>query len=118
MNVRLIRFASVNVVGWLVLTGCAHLSLETAGIARRAPAATAVGLGTGEPVGPAANVLAKHDATERQQQVAEERARLAYQDMSPERKARLTRNRYIVVPTVRERNSQGAKSVMIYDTET
>jgi hypothetical protein len=92
------------------------------GLARAAGAspaeAVAIGLATGAVVGVTAYVVAKHKATERQRRYAEERARLAYEEASAQRKARYRRTRYIAVDTVRERDSSGAKSVMIYDTQT
>src|SRR5262245_58812964 len=61
--------------------------------------------------------MTKHKAAEKQRRTAEERARLAYAQMGPDRKARVRKTRYVAVDTVRERNSTGAKSVMIYDTQ-
>jgi hypothetical protein len=37
--------------------------------------------------------------------------------MSPERKQRVQRRRYIAVPTVREHDSTGQKSVAVFDTQ-
>lgn len=92
------------------------------GLARAAGASTgeavAIGLATGAVAGVTAYVIAKHKATERQRRYAEERARLAYRNAPPPRQARYRKSRYIAVDTVREQNSTGAKSVMIYDTET
>lgn len=66
--------------------------------------------------------VAKHDATERQRQVAEMRARQSYARMSPKRKASLKAKkvRYIAVDTERGQKSspKAKKTVMIYDTET
>jgi len=69
-------------------------------------------------VGATAYIIAKHKATERQRRIAEERARLAYQNAPPPRKAQYRKSRYLAVDTVREKESSGAKSVMIYDTQT
>jgi len=80
--------------------------------------AVAIGMGTGAAVGAIAYVIAKHEATERQRRYAEEQARLAYEHMSAERRARVQKRRYIAVATVQEKNDKGAKSVMIYDTES
>lgn len=92
------------------------------GIAKAAGAsnsqAVAIGLATGAVVGATAYVIAKHQATERQRRIAEERARLAYENAPPPRKAQYRKTRYIAVDTVREKESTGAKSVMIYDTQT
>jgi len=66
--------------------------------------------------------IAKHEATERQRQVAEMRARQSYAHMSPKRKAGLKSKkvRYIAVDTERGQKSspKAKKTVMIYDTET
>lgn len=56
-------------------------------------------------------------ATNRQREFVEDKARLADEQMTPEQKARVHKTRYIAVETVREGDSSGAKSVMIYDTE-
>lgn len=92
------------------------------GLARAAGASTseavAIGLATGAVAGVTAYVIAKHQATERQRRYAEERARLAYENAPPPRRAQYKKTRYLAVSTVREKNSTGAKSVMIYDTQT
>lgn len=66
--------------------------------------------------------IAKHEATERQRQVAEMRARQSYARMSPKRKAGLKQRkvRYIAVDTEKSAKSspKARKTVMIYDTET
>jgi hypothetical protein len=129
MKLRLTLLTVAIVAVGLVLTGCEHngalfggAGALAGGKARAAGAsnseAVAIGLATGAAVGQTAYTIAKHEATERQRRTAEARAHLAYQDLSPERKARVKKNRYIVVDTVREKDSQGAKSVMIYDTQT
>jgi hypothetical protein len=66
-------------------------------------------------------IIEKHEASERQKQIAEERARRTYANMSAKRKAQLKAKkvRYIAVDT--EKNSktspQAKKSVMVWDTE-
>jgi hypothetical protein len=66
--------------------------------------------------------IAKHEATERQRQVAEMRARQSYARMSPKRKAGLKQKkvRYIAVDTEKSAKSspKAKKTVMIYDTQT
>ncbi|MBV9671593.1 MAG: hypothetical protein JO076_02055 [Verrucomicrobia bacterium] len=138
MNAHLMQLTSAVLAGGLLLTGCENLSpgangalfgagagALAGGIAKAAGAsdtsAVAIGLATGAAVGVAAYVIAKHEATERQRRVAEERARLAYQQMQAQ--ARRTnqpqqRTRYIAVDTARESNSTGARSVMVFDTQT
>jgi hypothetical protein len=66
--------------------------------------------------------IAKHEATERQRQIAEQRARQSYARMSPKRKAGLKQKkvRYIAVDTEKSAKSspKAKKTVMIYDTQT
>jgi len=66
--------------------------------------------------------IAKHEATERQREVAEMRARRSYARMSSQRKANMKKKkvRYIAVETERGRSSspKARKTVMIYDTQT
>jgi len=66
--------------------------------------------------------VAKHEATERQRQVAEARARRSYAGMSSKRKANMKARkvRYIAVDTERGQASspKAKKTVMIYDTQT
>jgi hypothetical protein len=135
MNALLMKSSAVIVVSGLLLTGCENLSPAangalfgvgagalSGGIAKAAGAsnsqAVAIGLATGAAVGATAYIIAKHQATERQRRIAEERARLAYQSAPPPRRAQYRNSRYIAVDTVREKDASGAKSVMIYDTQT
>lgn len=66
--------------------------------------------------------VAKHQADERQRQLAEQRARRSYARMSAKRKAdmRAKKVRYIAVDTHRGAKSspKAKKTVMIYDTQT
>lgn len=66
--------------------------------------------------------IAKHEATERQRQVAEARAGRSYARMSPKRKAdmKAKKVRYIAVDTEKGKASspKAKKTVMIYDTQT
>lgn len=135
MNVGLIKSSSAVLFAGLLLNGCENMSPQAngvvfgtgagilaGGLARAAGASTseavAIGLATGAVAGVTAYVIAKHQATERQRRYAEERARLAYENAPPPRKAQYRKTRYIAVDTVREQDSSGAKSVMIYDTQT
>ena len=135
MRASLIQCTSAVLVAGLLLTGCENLSpaangavfgtgagILAGGVAKAAGASTsqavAIGLATGAIVGITTYVIAKHQATERQRKIAEERARLAYESAPAPKKALYQKTRYIAVDTVRERDSQGAKSVMIYDTQT
>jgi hypothetical protein len=135
MNALLINFSAAVLAAGLFLTGCENISPAAngalfgagsgalaGGIAKAAGAsnteAVAIGLATGALVGVTAYIIAKHEATERQRRIAEERARLAYQSAPPPRRAQYRKSRYLAVDTVREKDSSGAKSVMIYDTQT
>lgn len=66
--------------------------------------------------------IAQHEATERQRQVAEARARQSYARMSTQRKANMKAKkvRYIAVDTERGQKTspKAKKTVMIYDTQT
>jgi hypothetical protein len=76
-----------------------------------------------------AYIIAKHQATERQRKIAEQRARLymarqeaarqaaAAQPPSAARK-KPSKPRYIAVKTVKEENSKGKDQVMIFDTQS
>ena len=100
--------------------------LLAGGIARAAGATTgesiAIGAATGAVVAITAYVIAKHQATERQRRIAEERARVYYASLAPERKEALKKKkvRYIAVDT--EKNEQTSpkaqKSVMVWDTQS
>jgi gas vesicle protein len=135
MKASLTTSACVTLIATIGFTSCENLSPEATGviagvtsgalaggIAKASGAsnaqAVAIGMGTGAAVGAIAYVIAKHEATERQRRIAEERARLAYEQMSAERRARVQKQRYIAVSTVQEKNEKGAESVMIYDTQS
>ena len=66
--------------------------------------------------------IAKHEATERQREVAEMRARQSYARMSAQRRANMKAKkvRYIAVDTEKGAKSspKAKKTVMIYDTQT
>ena len=63
-------------------------------------------------------IVAVHEATERQRQAAREQARLAQQLIEQHGTRGVKRSRYIAVATLREPESEGAKSLMIFDTQT
>jgi hypothetical protein len=63
-------------------------------------------------------IVAVHEATERQRQVAQEQARFAQELIEQHRARGVKKSRYIAVATVREPESKGAKSLMIFDTQT
>ena len=63
-------------------------------------------------------IVAVHEATERQRQVAQEQGHFAQQLIEQHRTKGVKKSRYIAVATVREPDSKGAKSLMIFDTQT
>jgi hypothetical protein len=63
-------------------------------------------------------IVAIHEATERQRQVAREQGRFAQQRIEQHRTRGVKKSRYIAVATVRETDSKGAKSLMIFDTQS
>jgi hypothetical protein len=132
--------------------GCAQLTpAENAGvfggisgvaagsIARAAGLSTAESIATGAAVGAVVAVttyiIAKHQATERQRKIAQERARAAYARLVSQRRAEEHRQaqattakpkparkvpRYIAVDTAKDDRTspKAAKSVMIWDTQS
>jgi cell division protein FtsL len=84
--------------------------------------ALAIGAAAGAVVALTAYIIAKHQATERQRRVAEERARIYYGRLAAEKKAALKKKRvrYIAVDTEKnEKTSPKAKkAVMIWDTQS
>jgi hypothetical protein len=75
-----------------------------------------------------AYIIAKHQATERQRKIAEQRARLyiarqeaarhAAASQPSSAKKKVSKPRYIAVKTVKEQNSKGKDQVMIFDTQS
>ncbi len=84
--------------------------------------AAVTGAAAGALIGTVTYIIAKREATERQQRIAEERARLAYAQMSAERKATMKQKkvRYIAVDTEKDEHTDPAakETVMVWDTET
>jgi len=139
MKISMLKTSSVMAAASLLATGCSDLTpLENAGVfgatsgaaagsiasasGASAGESVAIGAATGAVVAAVTYVIAKHQATERQHQIAEERARRAYADMSAKRKEQMKahKTRYIAVDTEKnEQTSAGAKkSVMIWDTQS
>jgi hypothetical protein len=151
MTTGTLRSVALITAAALGSAGCSQLTpAENAGvfggisgiaagsIARAAGMSTAESIATGAAVGAVVAVttyiIAKHQATARQRQVAEQRARAAYarmerQRVADERRAAQTsgskpkakkKPRYIAVDTTKdERTSPKAKkSVMIWDTQS
>ena len=118
-----------------IVVGCADLTpLQNAGIFGAAGGAAAggiahasgastgqsvaIGAATGAAIAAVTYVIAKHQATERQHRIAEERAQRAYAERKSQLKAR--RTRYIAVDTVKDEHTspEAKKSVMIWDTQS
>ena len=144
-----LQFAAVLAIVSIASTSCQNLTpAENAGvfgtgsaiaagaIARASGMSTAQSLATGAAVGAVVAattyVIAKHQATQRQRQVAEQRARLAHARMiaqrrAEERQAPAARKkpvrrvpRYIAVDTIKDERSapRTKKAVMIWDTQS
>jgi hypothetical protein len=77
------------------------------------------GLSNGLAGAAALSVVAIHNATERQLQVATEQGQIATRAIATKHAGRgVKKSRYLAVATVREPDSQGQKSLMIFDTKT
>ncbi len=106
--------------------------LAAGGIARAAGASTAesfaIGAATGAVVGFTTYIIAKHQATERQRRIAEQRARVYQGKLVSQRKAAAKSGkkptkkapRYIAVDTERndKTSPKAKKAVMIWDTQS
>ncbi len=77
--------------------------------------AAALGVGVGALTGIITYAIAKHQADERQRQVAEANARRAYAAHQAE--LRRKKVRYIAVKTSRNKDSSGSTSCMVWDTQ-
>src|SRR5712692_10122461 len=106
MNIRTLRASSLLTAGAIFAGGCAGLTPEentgvfgATGGTLAGSIARASGMGTGESIatgvaagaviGAVTYIIAKHEASEQQRRIAEERARRAYAQMSAQRKANL-----------------------------
>ncbi|MEI9896648.1 MAG: hypothetical protein WDN28_23000 [Chthoniobacter sp.] len=139
MNHGSLRIVALGCSISLLLSACEDLTpgqnaaafgtgagLLAAGIASAAGANTfeslAIGAVVGGVVGMSAYVISKHQATERQRRVAEQRARVYYAHLAPSRKVALKKNRvrYLAVDTDRSKQAppEAKKSVMIWDTQS
>ncbi len=101
--------------------GGAGAGILAGGIASAAgmtPAQSAlIGVGAGALTASVVYIVAKHQATERQRQIAEARAARIYQGMPAEKRQQVTKSRYMAVETTKDERIQGEKAVMIYDTQ-
>ncbi len=133
MNPQTLKLSAATTAAAILFTGCAGMTpgetgaatgvsagLLAGGIGAAAGmnpgAAAALGAGVGLAAGVIAYVVAKHQADERQRQIAEANARRQY----AARQAALKKQnaRYIAVKTSRNSQSSGAASVMIWDTQS
>jgi cell division protein FtsL len=139
MKAATLKISAVSLAAVIATTGCSNLTpgenaavfgatggVLAGGIARAAGMGTAesiaVGAATGAVIAVTTYIIAKHQATERQRRVAEQRAKVYYGRLSTEKKTTMKKKRvrYIAVDTERdERTSPKAKkSVMIWDTQS
>jgi hypothetical protein len=156
MNAGFIKLVSIAGAAAVFASGCSNMTpgenaalfgtiggAAAGGIARAAGLGTAeslaTGVATGAIIAATTYIIAKHQATERQRRVAEERARAAYAKIAARRNATTAQRtagggrkvagraktakkvpRYIAVDTVKDEktSSKARKSVMIWDTES
>jgi hypothetical protein len=139
MKTPMLKTSSLLAAASIFVTGCADLTpLQNAGVFGAAGGATAggiasasgasageaaaIGAATGAAIAVVTYIIAKHEATERQHRIAEERARRAYARMSAERKSKMKahKTRYIAVDTEKDQHTapEAKKSVMIWDTQS
>jgi hypothetical protein len=139
MKIPILKTSSLLAAASIFATGCADLTpLENAGVfgaaggaaaggiasasGASAGQAAAIGAATGAAIAVVTYIIAKHEATERQHRIAEERARHAYARMSAERKSKMKarKTRYIAVDTEKDQHTsaEAKKSVMIWDTQS
>src|ERR1041385_6278443 len=139
MKMPMLKSSSLLTATAILTTACAEMTpgqnaalfgsmggAAAGGIARASGMSTgeavATGIAAGAVIAAVTYVIAKHEATERQRQIAERRAQASYARMSAKRKAALKEHkvRYIAVDT--EKDSRTAanakKSVMIWDTQS
>ena len=132
MNSNTIRLTALSLSAAVVFTGCEGMTPGESGAAVGATAgvlagalgaaaglhpgeAAALGAGVGVLAGVITYAVAKHQADERQREVAEANARRAYAAHQAELKRK--RVRYIAVKTTRNKESTGSTSCMVYDTQ-
>ena len=139
MNRLTTSIASLSATAALFATGCENLTpgenaamfggitgVAAGSIARAAGASTgqsiAIGAAAGAIAAATAFVIVKHQATERQRRLAEQRAKVYYGRMSSTKKATLKKKRvrYIAVDTEKNKDTspKARKAVMIWDTKS
>ena len=132
MNSTTIRLSALSVSTALLFSACNGLTPEENGVGAgvgagilagaigsaaglRPGQAAALGAGVGALTGIIVYAVAKHQADERQREVAERNARRAYAAHQAE--LRRKRVRYIAVKTSRNQQSTGSTSCMVWDTQ-
>ena len=125
MNTRILKGACLLTIGAIVASasvGSAHAQLPYLPNPFSNRSSAAETIVTAAVVATVVYFIAKHEATERQRQVAEMRARQSYAGMSAKRKASMKAKkvRYIAVDTEKgaATSPKARKTVMIYDTQT
>lgn len=105
--------------GWLIKVGMILAVLGFTGCGEVREIAEISALASAAAGAAALTVVAIHNATERQLQVATEQGQIATQAIATKHAGRgVKKSRYLAVATVREPDSQGQKSLMIFDTQT
>jgi hypothetical protein len=125
MKTRILKGACLATIGALLASasiGTARAQLPYVPSLPFSSNSTAERVVTAAVIATAIYFIAKHEATERQREIAEMRARQSYARMSAKRKAdmKAKKVRYIAVDTERGQKSspKAKKTVMIYDTQT
>lgn len=131
---RSIALAGLAFGASFIWTGCSTVSSEhasTAGgvagsVASSIAGATGLGWGGTTAIGygvqavtlVAVHVLATHEASQQQKEIAAQRAKAIYAEMPPAEQKQVQKKRYIAVNTKRDERIQGEKAVMVFDTKT
>jgi len=139
MTINTIKISSAGLAVILTTTGCSNMTPEqnagvwgvvggtvVGGLASAAGmkpgAAIATGAAAGAIIAVTAYVISKHQATERQRQIAEERAEEAFARMPARQKDSMARKkvRYVAVATEKSPNAspKTKQSVMIVDAQS
>jgi len=91
-----------------------------AAAAAGADTGTAIGIGAaaGAVAAATAYIIAKHEATEQQRRIAQQRAQAKIRGLSTAQKKTLANKKYIAVETTKSEGSKGAGTYMICDKNT
>ncbi len=133
MNHLALKISAASVSAAILFSGCEGMTpgesaaavWSTAGIAAgligsaaglHGGEAAALGAGVGLLAAGITYAVAKHEANERQRQIAEANARRAY--LAHQSELRRKKVRYIAVKTSRTKESKGQASLMVWDTQS